>query len=434
MAPGASNLYNQSTVQSNLPFELWANIFGHATHVSDALPDLNNTVEFGFRRIAGIQAIRDSFKTKLAIVRVCKAWYTMALPLLFECFIFIATRPLRFYHELLSLNPTLGENRQIDTPNIAKGHWIRRLDIITLEHYGRTYDSAIIHHLFHCMPNVSVFIVGDEARFMKLPSCFLTAVADSFGTSLEFFQATRFWSDDDGERLASFLASTPNLRGLDISDTFRLMQSYDSPRAVPALPKLVVANVVLLLFLYGPIDAVSSLFASSLEVAILDAFAIPTFPYISMGLAQWGSTLSTVVVKGRFSTAKTLWQSLFEHCRSLYRVVWEVSDIRSLFSIASFPPIQVTNLELHIVKQTQARPEVYQQMFQTFASLSWPSLKMIRFLDASVVGDIRKRSSARILNWAMPLFSRSVELQDHKGRPLVSNIHYFTSTPHVPTR
>ncbi|CAA7270302.1 unnamed protein product [Cyclocybe aegerita] len=155
-------------IPPNLPYlppELWQTILREATFVLSIFdPELMQSSELSTNSRDCFKAYKHSLKTRNNLVRVCKAWYTLGLPYLYEYVLLGRAR---------CLIPLLCALRQSDSSGEirAAGWWVRRLDVNLRDESGESLDAFdTVADILLFLPNLEIltfYITGHAFESLR---------------------------------------------------------------------------------------------------------------------------------------------------------------------------------------------------------------------------------------------------------------------------
>lgn len=146
-----------SNVLPSLPPEVWICIFHHATHVLGTLvPDI-----YAHAGLVGPvynsifhPRLREALITKRALVCVCKQWWYLAIPCLYQSVY------IRRVRSLTSLSKTLADSAASKGTLVTTrllGEYTQRLDIAIRDHCVDEHaESGLLAVIISCMPSLAI--------------------------------------------------------------------------------------------------------------------------------------------------------------------------------------------------------------------------------------------------------------------------------------
>ncbi|KAK2464718.1 hypothetical protein APHAL10511_003294 [Amanita phalloides] len=156
-------------------------------------------------------ALRHSLWTKLALLRVCRAWRELVTPLLYEN---IVIRQGRYLPSICSV---LEASRRHSGDNCPLGQWTKRLDI-ALRDSSRPADEelALLADIVRCLSDLEIVTFSLSSVQYTLhdysPGVILTALVTTCAHSLKYIHWFRETLVPDAQDLAALLRKAPNLR------------------------------------------------------------------------------------------------------------------------------------------------------------------------------------------------------------------------------
>ena len=159
----------QPTAFSEIPNEVLLRIFEWAAFVPGALEtdvcDPFETLQpLRFDMGHQIKSLQIALDTKLSLVRVCKRWRTLAMPILYEAVV------IHGHDGLFSLCQDLNNPNLQQAPDL--GWWVRRMDLILHDLVGETEEFeddilSMIAHVFSRLPNLRILVISINASTIE---------------------------------------------------------------------------------------------------------------------------------------------------------------------------------------------------------------------------------------------------------------------------
>ncbi|KAG9318043.1 hypothetical protein JVU11DRAFT_107 [Chiua virens] len=208
-----------------LPPELWICIFHFATHVPDTLiPEIYTHASLigSIYSRSSNAALRDALVTKRAVVRVCRQWWHLAAPILYQSVYIGRARCLS------SLSSTLVQSAAAKGTVVGErplGEYTQRLDIAMRDHAvnaNAEFDSLAT--LISCMPHLAIVSFSVTPSYaVSLPNHILDALRSS-AASLRVLDWSSTNLEPTASRIVDLLAKCTHLRILNCP---RLVWSKD---------------------------------------------------------------------------------------------------------------------------------------------------------------------------------------------------------------
>lgn len=414
----------QPTAFSEIPNEVLLRIFEWAAFVPGALEtdvcDPFETLQpLKFDMGHHIESLQMALDTKLSLVRVCKRWRTLAMPILYEAV------SIHGFDGLFSLCQDLNNPNLQPAPDL--GWWVRRMDLTLNDLVGESEETeddvlAMIAHALGRLPNLRILVVSidtsavedmdvDDDSPPNRPIADL--VCDAIGANCMPSLRRLSWESiprPDGRIFTTLLGTQPNLRTVMIGGS----DGADiCPGSLPQLPHLDFITLI-----HGDDEghgvSGSASFPTLRQVHI--RWVDEDFDCIRQFLAFQAPRLTTSYISLHETTGDSLYPVLETNCQNLSRLVlfglkWR--DFLHEEPMLPFPS-RVTHLGISC-KQTRASDQEYGALFTWIIARMHQSIRMIRFMDASVSEDLRHRHSG-ILAHALSQFSgRNIRVEDSEG-------------------
>ncbi|KAH6919169.1 hypothetical protein BKA70DRAFT_1249464 [Coprinopsis sp. MPI-PUGE-AT-0042] len=351
--------------------------------------------------------------TKIRVVRVCKDWYSIGVPFLYEHIVLKTCERIPRYTSYMSqpsvIDPMLG----------PLGRHTKRLDI-GIKDFVPLSGASTVQLLLQQLPNLRAFVAA---------ACKVTINAlDALPSSLEYFECRDEDSNTQNlppEAWGSFLTSHPNLRCTVIPP---LDEEYDDPlRALTFSPALSLQQLV-------ELRVYPSQFITD---------CLPALHSIKrLGLKWWYSTHYDRVlpfyqeilgVIGRDLTALSLSMSFHEgpgdrlqdaatlalrHCTNLKHLAVKVDFDNFKLARGISTSVNVFGVQLSIYRMKASRcTQTFERLLR--AKIWFPQLNAIQFFARDEVSHLRNCHSARCERGAIALAALGISLQDHLGAELI---------------
>ncbi|KAF8224175.1 hypothetical protein L208DRAFT_1313086 [Tricholoma matsutake] len=391
----------------DLPAELWMTIFREATWVSRIL-DSDSVEEFGsLTSRQRIRPLRASLITKRYLVRVCKQWYSLAIPFLYESIIIGRCRTLNTLRDALQ---SLCSPENLDAGNgHPLGWWTKRLDVAMRDN-GSDTESELesLSQIIQSLPNLNILVfrvTTSKYHNVLLPGSFLHHLSRSAGSNLQaIVWYTRALTPDSPQWYA-FLAGMPTIRTLSCS------QFFDD--LLPALPAL-----------------------RTFSLHDISSFPNPSLPnpslrHLTFGVykcdVNWKVFLLNHGQQLEVIQVHTIWkcwvshvvQAISQSCPKLQRLDIAIQTWEELNSSQISLPATIHTFGLYCM-QPQAPRTGYKQLFSALKDMKFgPAFKVIQLLRPNNVTDLYGRHRQLLLTNMPKLRELGFEIQDHEGQPLL---------------
>ncbi|KIJ19145.1 hypothetical protein PAXINDRAFT_97175 [Paxillus involutus ATCC 200175] len=405
-----------------LPVELWLEIVQYATFVPDILePDI-------YRQTARLDPywsnrhyspMLDALRTKRALVLVCKTWWSLCIPILYQSIILTSTR----CSELLAV--TLIRSRDKSSASGATsapslGSFTVRLDI--RDQHWRSDGSNALHSIMGCLPNLSVLtspsIGWAPSREFE---CFMDHVL-SMSLPLRVIDWRRAMRPQDLEQL---LKNSPHLR---------MLRCFDIPLSHPTTGEVLVASPVgdtsvmsniTTLDIYNPFD----------HQGFCSHFNFPSLRELScnLGIQTMTAAIAQELFFKRYGPNLTFLHlqhyvsSPADETRDLLWIQQRCPGLRNLtISLTGWNQMPVDPVNIPAVEVLGLRCAIdgmgtrqYTPLFTLLESLDETSstLRAVQFLDPANVSNMCSLEGGRKLLKDFIKRSRFC-LEDHTGRSL----------------
>ncbi|KAF8960812.1 hypothetical protein BDZ97DRAFT_2077299 [Flammula alnicola] len=399
-----------------IPPEIWTAIISHAIWVPGGYEPELMTLAIGIKSSSvnqeQLQALRTSLVTRRYLVRVSKAWYTLASPFLYEYILLGRGRvlaPLR--DAMIRSQKSVDSNEQVN----SIGWWTKRLDVSMRDSADDPGAiMATLADIMTCLPNLRILTFSITGQFYDrvLPSTVLESL--TCRDTLKFVHWYIF-PQPTTQAWTSFLENHPYLES--INGNFRI-----SPNSHIQLNSLKMVHV----------PDIANI-GDEHEIWQIDLPAIRYATYCvdfganSIGrdrfFASVGPKLTTIQINylhdGDVQSAACLQATLdqiLQTCHALEQVnlllnSWHVLSL----CVASLPP-KVKMLAIRILRPNLAKVTnrvLFTSILKGMVSRN-PALKIIQFLDRANVRELRVHS--RILNEGLRLMeSLGVIIKNPEG-------------------
>lgn len=406
-----SDLNNRQTPKSrtspDLPAELWLQIFSEVTEVPGALPPDLFLPQYHGREISPREMqehIRRSMRMKRKLVRICKLWYRLAIPLLWRCIVTHDAHPMGpLYRALSGIN-----NDPRDVGFQAKGNFVRRLDLDISIDQERVATALRILPL---LPELSVLVIFSTAidTHRAVPDSVLVSAMKHCSTNLLFFQLALLQPRAEGEPLTMLFSKAPKLRVID----------YPPGAGSGSL------------LAPSPMRSVTTITASVAEQLLHDSDILPAlkelivypldFNTIDQVLAVHGRKLIRVSLRlrGVHGFGVPPLSYFYAHCPRLETFFVELSDWYPLPSLATpetpLPPIRRLEVRSTTFNSSAA---AWETLMLGIANLYRPKLKIIQFVDARNTIDLRERNPRKLRCLFEHFSSSGLTFLDNIGLPI----------------
>lgn len=218
-----------------LPVELWCKVIRSATLIPGSFDTsfILPLDAWGGDTVIG-ELYTESMQTKLNIATVCKAWYQIALPLIYE---FILIHSSNHYQLLDALTSTLGDSN--------RGRFVRRLIIFHGDISSVAEFHVCINRILQKCINIEIY-THSVAGFYNADTLFDTLFTHC-GHSLRRLKLTGFVLPPDIRDVLSQKAS--QLRIMSILGNIRSLNEINAPLILPHLHTLALSYSYNSLFL-----------------------------------------------------------------------------------------------------------------------------------------------------------------------------------------
>ncbi|KDQ64084.1 hypothetical protein JAAARDRAFT_201490 [Jaapia argillacea MUCL 33604] len=398
----------KSSHHFTLPAEIWLAIFQLSTAASPQVLDTDIRDPFKLPPPLSeqevVESLRESLVTKRALVRVCKAWHSMALPFLYEAIIINNRR------DLVSLRTNLLDSKrraEIDGDGVPSLGWhTKRFELArrSQTHYapeGIPPDEEISHlsDIFHCLPNLAILIVArDDNYHPPWPSSIVGDLAASCGPALRVLRWRRSPYPDLSE-WDQLLRAAPNLRILELPEAHNNLAQLQVGPHLPYLVSLEMAGRSAPYFDTKNVPAFPSLH----HLAISGWNGLP-----SLLLTQYRDQLSSITLRtSHLENAVPIVASL---CPNLRRMVIHIRFMNG------FPAELPTTAHLGLVytEESVSRHQA-KIFFARLSTLNAPNLQLLRFLDRRLLDHIRYHHPKVFSQGMESLSSRQYRIEDMDG-------------------
>lgn len=378
-----------------VPPEIWQHILEITTLVSGSLDPAiedpfdsveprqwrNRLTKTGIRDEQ--RAIRDSLITKRYIVRVCKQWHALGMPLLYQSIVVGKARALDPLLDILRRSQDSigsGDDRDCSHP---LGWWTRRFDLLLPKNVpleGKAVKN--IDEIISLLSNLSIFVLN------KMPA--LRNVRTDFPLTMNTSRVTI----DEALHLSSLstmfeeaLVADP---GSDITST--TFTSFPAFATFPAFRHL----------------------------HFRAEFFVSWHPSRSPYMLAHGAELTTLYLGCTELFNQHSFLALFssEHCPRLVHLII-VCQSWDLLRGLRIPP-QVARLGL-LCESSQATDAVYNLVFDVLEGVMdppTPSLRVVRFLNPRGSVDLKDRHRKVLLRGLDWLGRYDLRVEDHEGKDM----------------
>ncbi|KAI0062060.1 hypothetical protein BV25DRAFT_690578 [Artomyces pyxidatus] len=330
------------------PPEIWIEIFEWASFVPGLMDiDLPNTFEHpttfmvdGTAYTFRVHDLKASLLTRKALVLVCKDWYSMAMPLLYQCLV------VRSVKDAECLCLTLNKSRL----RTEEGHGDSALGSYTRHLVVRSRERSDLSEIIPSLPNLQILSFS-----LAIPSAtpsdasggsgdvdplfFLRAVLETCGNSLQRISATRLPYSircDIDAFTKMCMTMAPQLRTLitpDVSVTRDL--AIHSP-VLPSLMSTDDRNTEVSLDASPPSSPSEYDFVSVFEfLETRRTFLEKWSPFFS----AHGSHLTTVHLRFDIHCRAVHLSMLRIHCPNLRLVVLYFKSVPNRYAVRDMPPV-----------------------------------------------------------------------------------------------
>lgn len=405
----------------SIPPELWLTIFERLKVPGVLEPDIYVTSDEPQRAIIRKQQrlLRDSLVTKRYLVTVCKQWYTMATPLLYESIIIGRGRTLS------SLCTALVKSKR-ETDHSSQGHhalgwYTKRLDVAMRDqgHYGSAADLEFLAKAIQCLPNLAIVMFSVRSpRYVEhpIPTSIMHALADTCGHSLRIVDLSESVLHPSRHDWREFLTATPHLRVLRGPGATPI--SSDHTRPLVDLPVLSELTALALTsrnskeYLNGGNHFPHLPSLREFEFHYDIHFLWNTCAGL---LGVFGHNLTVIHLNfnmhGDYLQGEM--NAVSQHCPNLARLILSLQLWEQLICKLSFPSVPYVALRSW---QYQAPSWIYRGLFTSLSTMSG-KIQIVRLCDHHNVTDLRVRH-AKVLAQGLEHISHcSFRLEDNEGRP-----------------
>ena len=413
----------QPTAFSEIPNEVLLRIFEWAAFVPGALEtdvcDPFETLQpLRFDMGHQIKSLQMALDTKLSLVRVCKRWRTLAMPILYEAVV------IHGHDGLFSLCQDLNNPNLQQAPDL--GWWVRRMDLILHDLVGETEEFeddilSMIAHVFSRLPNLRILVISINASTIEDMDVdddsppnrpIVDLICGTIGAHCMPSLRRLSWESEprpDGRIFTALLGRQLNLQTVMIG-------GGDGADICPAtLPQLPYLDFITLIHGdngHGVSGTASFHTLRQVHIRWVDE----DFDCIQQFLAFQAPRLTTSYISLHETTGDSLYPVLERNCPNLSRLVLIGLVWRDfLHDEPKLPfPSRITHLGISC-KQSRASDQVYSNLLTWIVARMPRSIRIIRFMDASVSEDLRHRHSG-ILAHALSQFSSSnIRVEDNEG-------------------
>ncbi|KAJ7760977.1 hypothetical protein B0H16DRAFT_1531324 [Mycena metata] len=222
----------------NLPLEIWLEIFQWSTYVyrSTTIEPLSPlTLTHTPTDVMGANTPILSTRTKCALVRVCKSWRRISLPILYSHTVIRSPSRAALILQVL---------RNSHSDNSNYGHWTRHIELFT--HARGSTDIRFLQTIFRIFQYCPRLRMLSATWRIVVPKEFLDAVSRLYGPTLQGL----YWDEqkhalEKTHASLDFLASFHSLRILDLRNFVgdSLPSREDSPPpTLPCLNHIILSN------------------------------------------------------------------------------------------------------------------------------------------------------------------------------------------------
>ncbi|EIM90314.1 uncharacterized protein STEHIDRAFT_119335 [Stereum hirsutum FP-91666 SS1] len=426
-------------VLPHVPPEIWQRILEMATLVPGSLdPDIEDPFDCSEPRRwrnritkPGIrdeqEDIRDSLITKRYVVRVCKQWYTLGMPLLYQS-IFVGRE--RMFATLLETlrrsqnDIVVGDDNHHSHP---LGWWTRRLDF-------RLRDSPhnvslgemtvkVIDEIFSLLTNLSIFVLAhppSRGEYYTAPYSIAVSLFERCGSTLQMLSwgtSFRFEVGYDYAHLtAEILSKTPALR--TVHGDFPVMMDTRAPIGSARHLTSLITFSQLPELVPSPDNTIT--FPALQQFYFIAELARDWHPSRAPFMATLGANLTTLYI--RYSSMSNVYSPLSSFSSEYYPRLVHLIIICSNWTRLEglrIPP-QMTHLGL-LCEMSQNSDAVYEEVFMVLRQVMTPptpSLRIVRFLNPRGTNDLRDRHRKVLLRGLRWLALHDLRVEDHEGRDM----------------
>ncbi|THH05854.1 hypothetical protein EW146_g9787 [Bondarzewia mesenterica] len=361
--------------------------------------------------------IRMSLVTKRYLVRVCKRWHALAMPLLYESVYIGRVR------SLLSLRDNLVASQRQETEGsiaCALGLWVRRLDVAVRDFHGQPNDSWPLPDIINCLPKLRILIMVTKRPSLFPPT--LLAIGKTCGSSLQKLMCNTYTSTlCQGE---TGFRDLRNLRTLITGPVFDQNWAAVCPFAMtlsPGCDFVTLPNIRARPHVHEGLDDGCTSFPFFRQARIcLSVSEAHLSPCVLEMLAVRGSKLTTTYLDlTSKNSVKSVTGALKKHCPRLAHIIIVVDSWYTFLHESSvdpqFPPI--THLGLSC-RENQTRHSTYNSIFRYLVDFAPRTLEVVRFLNPRGVADLRDHHSEALVVGASQLRKLGIRVEDHEGNDL----------------
>ncbi|ETW78720.1 hypothetical protein HETIRDRAFT_323190 [Heterobasidion irregulare TC 32-1] len=417
-----------------LPAELWLRIFQLATVVPGILeiealdPFDSPTALLPHSEYEWLSSTaKSALVTKRALVQVCKDFYWLATPLLYEA-VFIGPPKST---SVRSLRDAIQKSKQVAETNTsggrALGSWTRRLVMTRTNYYDPSFDEVgfqCLADIMSCMPNLEILSVHTNALDLYIPSF----VVDSLIATSKCSLRKLYFQRDSGLHLRAsdcinLLESCRELRAVSLGD-------FGGCKGLCPIDLLRVSEPSFLSICSTPAGCASKHLEHtparpSLRHALFSRHGHNTENSVAAMchfLTIQGQYLESIQLDARFTPYDwtQIALNLFaDYCISLTHLTlilgstsWRSLNPNGL----TLPPI--THLGLYFDRHQVSNPGDFHQLFRCLSNTHAPSLKVVRILEPRRARHLRRYvSEGRDVGFSF-LSSCKFRLEDFDGQSI----------------
>lgn len=370
--------------------------------------------------------IRRSLVTKRYIIRVCKQWYALGIPLLYESIFVGRQRYLELLLDTLRRSPG---HASPDSGSLQLGWWTRRLDFRMRDippegSLGKASEDTIVE-IFALLPRLSIFVSGSAH---SAQSCFKMTLdmslhlANACSQTLQMISwnnaQAKNWVRYHPELTSMVLERLLALRTLHTDFTFMNDVTQVAANTSPQLNFLTTSFP--LDFLLAD-NQVAPAFLALRQLYIQADFGDGWYPSRSPFLIAHGASLTALYL--HYSEGDNIRGSFLplmssQYCPRLVHLVLVCPNWMVLHDLRI--PRQITHLGLLCTK-AQAMNVVYDDLFRTLVTVMSPPtplLRVIRFLDPRGAVDLRNHHRKALRRGLSRLASYDLRVEDHEGNDM----------------
>ncbi|ETW78179.1 hypothetical protein HETIRDRAFT_164154 [Heterobasidion irregulare TC 32-1] len=420
----ATSQNGQPTAFSDIPNEIVLRIFGCATFVPGALEaDVSDPFEASqplkFDMGHQIKSLQMALDTKYSLVRVCKRWRTLAMPILYEAVSIHGLDGLYSVYQDLR-NPNLQQ-----APDL--GWWVRRMDLTLHDLVGEfeeIEDSVLsmIAYVFSRLPNLQILVVSIDTSAVEDMDVdddsppnrpIVDLVCGTIGAHC--MPSLRMLSWESEPRPDSGIITA--LLGKQLYLQTVMIGGGDGADICPAtLPQLPYLDFITLIHGDNEGHGISGTASFPALRQVHIRWIDEDFDCIRQFLAFQAPRLTTSYISLNETTGDSLYPVLEMNCPNLSHLILIGLVWRDfLHDEPKLPfPSRVTHLGISC-KQLRASDQEYINLFTWIIARMHRSIRIIRFMDASVSEDLRHRHSGILAHALLPFAGSNIRVEDNEG-------------------